>query len=237
MAAVRRRRDRRPQSLSPSAGPSLYLRIAGSSVVCGIAWPVAAAAPDAAAEFIAAAGSAQPASVRIAHPFFGVQVLRTILSLIALMTFAAIADAGPLRHRATVRHRATTYTLNTPLGPVSKTTERTTIRGNAAGVAGALAEVNAARAARGLKPFVHDPALTRAAEVCAALRAQHRIAGHTANDFAALEPGVSARAAGCGALDPSWGWGSCCTYDGYQYAGAAVVMGADNRRYMHLFVR
>lgn len=162
--------------------------------------------------------------------------MRLLLSLIAIFVFATFADAGP-RHRATVRHRATTYTVQSPFGPVSRTTEHTTIRGDAAAVGNALAEVNAARAARGLRPFVHDPALTRAAEVCAALRAQHRIAGHTANDFAALEPGVQAAAAGCGALDPSWGWGTCCTYDGYTFAGAAVIVGADGKRYMHLFVR
>lgn len=101
----------------------------------------------------------------------------------------------------------------------------------------ALGEVNAARAQRGLRPFIHDPALTRAAEICARLRASHRIAGHTANDFAALEPGVSAAAAGCGALEPSWGFRSCCMWEHWTYAGAATVVGSDGKMYHHLFVR
>lgn len=101
----------------------------------------------------------------------------------------------------------------------------------------ALAEVNAARAKRGLRPFQHDPQLTQAALQCAQIRASRRIAGHLANDFAYLPAGTTARSAGCGAMEPSWGWGTCCTYENYTYAGAAWVMGADGKRYMHLFVR
>lgn len=101
----------------------------------------------------------------------------------------------------------------------------------------ALAEVNAARAKRGLRPFQHDPQLTQAALQCAQIRASRRIAGHLANDFAYLPAGSTARSAGCGAMEPSWGWGTCCTYENYTYAGAAWVMGADGKRYMHLFVR
>lgn len=104
----------------------------------------------------------------------------------------------------------------------------------------ALHEVNAARAARGLPPFAHDPALTAAAQAAADHRARFRIAGHVGGgmgDFGFLPAGASADAAGCGALEPSWGWGTCCTYENYQAAGAAVTMGPDGRRYMHLFVR
>ena len=101
----------------------------------------------------------------------------------------------------------------------------------------ALDEVNAARAARGLRPFIHDANLTSAATACAELRADRLITGHTANDFAALPPGTSATAAGCAAWEPGMGWGSCCTYEGYTYAGAAYATGRDGRRYMHLFVR
>jgi hypothetical protein len=104
----------------------------------------------------------------------------------------------------------------------------------------ALDEVNAARAARGLPPFARDPGLTAAAQAAADYRAQFRIAGHVPGgmgDFGFLPPGTSADAAGCGALEPSWGWGTCCTYENYQSAGAAVTRGADGRRYMHLFVR
>lgn len=104
----------------------------------------------------------------------------------------------------------------------------------------ALAEVNSARAARGLQPFKLDHGLMQAARDAAAFRAANRIAGHVSGgmgDFRFLPFGAHARAAGCGALSPSWGWGTCCTYDNYTYAGAAVVHGNDGRRYMHIFVR
>jgi hypothetical protein len=101
----------------------------------------------------------------------------------------------------------------------------------------ALDEVNAIRAARGLRPFIGDSNLTLAAASCAEFRAARLIAGHTANDFAALPPGAWATSSGCAAWEPGWGWGSCCTYDGYTYAGAAYAFGRDGRRYMHLFVR
>jgi hypothetical protein len=101
----------------------------------------------------------------------------------------------------------------------------------------ALDEVNATRAARGLRPYVRDASLTSAATACAEFRAARLIAGHTANDFAALPPGAHASAAGCAAWEPGMGWGSCCTYEGYAYAGAAYAIGRDGRRYMHLFVR
>jgi len=105
------------------------------------------------------------------------------------------------------------------------------------GAAEALDEVNAARAARGLRPFVKDDGLTQAAVAAATFRATGLIAGHTANDFGFLPAGASAPAAGCAAWEPSLGWGSCCTYEAYTYAGAAWVLGSDGRRYMHLFVR
>lgn len=101
----------------------------------------------------------------------------------------------------------------------------------------ALDEVNATRAQRGLKPFIHDPELSKAAYGCAKARAAGLIAGHLPSDFAYLPSGATATSAGCAAWEPSWGWGACCTYDNYTYAGAAWVMGNDGRRYMHLFVR
>jgi hypothetical protein len=100
-----------------------------------------------------------------------------------------------------------------------------------------LAEVNAARARRGLAPFTHDDGLAEAALGAARRRAEYRYAAHTANDFSYLPAGATAKAAGCGAWWPSEGWGTCCTYDRHTYAGAAWVMGTDGRRYMHLFVR
>lgn len=101
----------------------------------------------------------------------------------------------------------------------------------------ALHEVNQARASRGLRPFQHDPLLTLAARAAANFRAAMGIAGHTQNDFGFIPSGGSASAAGCAAWSLEWGWGSCCTYDSYTYAGAAWAMGRDGRRYMHLFVR
>lgn len=101
----------------------------------------------------------------------------------------------------------------------------------------ALPEVNAERAKRGLPAFQNDPLLNQAALKAARLRAASFIHGHLASDFDCLPQGGHATAAGCGALEPSWGWGSCCTYDNYTYAGAAWVLGSDGRRYMHLFVR
>jgi hypothetical protein len=104
----------------------------------------------------------------------------------------------------------------------------------------ALDEVNAARARRGLPAYAKDEGLTAAAKAAADFRASHLVAGHVGGnlgDFAFLPVGSTAAAAGCGALDPSWGWGSCCTYDRYTTAGAAVTIGRDGKRYMHLFVR
>lgn len=101
----------------------------------------------------------------------------------------------------------------------------------------ALDEVNAKRAARGLRPFVRDDSLTQGALACAAARARMRLFGHTNNDFSYLPSGARASAAGCAAYEPSYGWMSCCTYDSYTYAGAAYVYGSDGKRYMHLFVR
>ena len=101
----------------------------------------------------------------------------------------------------------------------------------------ALNEVNAVRAARGLRPFVRDAYLTAGARNAAQFRAARLIEGHTANDFGALPSGGYATAAGCAAWEPSMGWGACCTYENYTYAGAAYAQGRDGRRYMHLFVR
>ena len=101
----------------------------------------------------------------------------------------------------------------------------------------ALAEVNAARAARGLRPFTQDDGLTQAAKAAADYRAQHRIEGHTRNDFQFVPAGTTARAAGCAAWPQGQGWGSCCTYEKWTYAGAAFSIGPDKKRYMHLFVR
>jgi hypothetical protein len=105
------------------------------------------------------------------------------------------------------------------------------------GTGTALDEVNSIRKANGLTPYVYDAGLEEAAKRCSQARAANFISGHTANDFAYLPAGVSADAAGCAAWHPSMGWGSCCMFDNYTYAGAAFTFGRDGNRYMHLFVR
>jgi hypothetical protein len=101
----------------------------------------------------------------------------------------------------------------------------------------ALEEVNAKREERGLQKFIEDKSLTKAAKSCADFRAERLISGHTSNDFNAVPTGAKADAAGCAAWPPSMGWGSCCAYEHWKFAGAAWAMGRDGKRYMHLFVR
>jgi len=104
----------------------------------------------------------------------------------------------------------------------------------------ALAEVNAKRAARGLRPYVNDPLLARAAQAAASFRAQHRMFGHVTGgmgDFAFLPPGAHAASAGCAAYPPSYGFMACTVYESYTYAGAAKVRGPDGKDYCHIFVR
>src|SRR5918994_5158912 len=98
-----------------------------------------------------------------------------------------------------------------------------------------LDEVNAARSARGLRPFILDENLARGASACAVYRARHRMDRHTPNDFAFLPPGAVARAGGCAAWPAGMGWGSCCTFDNHQFAGAAFCVGPGGKRYMPLF--
>src|SRR3954447_24275495 len=80
-----------------------------------------------------------------------------------------------------------------------------------------LDEVNAVRAARGLRPFILDENLARGASECAVFRARNRMEGHTSNDFGFLPPGTVARSAGCAAWPQGMGWGSCCTFENYQF--------------------
>ena len=100
----------------------------------------------------------------------------------------------------------------------------------------ALDEVNETRRRSGLRPFIRDSRLTQGAYECAKFRARRHMSGHTSNDFQFLH-GAFASAGGCGAMEDSWGWGTCCTFENYTYAGAAWVRGSDGKRYMQLFVR
>ena len=88
-----------------------------------------------------------------------------------------------------------------------------------------------------IKQADYDEGLTQAAQACAQFRAERLIAGHTSIVFAFLPAGAQASAGGCAAWEPTMGWGSCCTYEGYSTAGAAYAVGRDGKRYMHLFVR
>jgi hypothetical protein len=150
------------------------------------------------------------------------------LALLSVLFLACTADAGNVREKPKDEQ---------PGNPWRWTDEDGGYWWRWKGAAEALDEVNAVRAARGLRPLVKDDGLTEAALGAAKYRADRLMAGHTSNDFAFLPAGASAPSAGCAAWEPSLGWGSCCTYDSYTYAGAAWALGSDGRRYMHLFVR
>ena len=90
---------------------------------------------------------------------------RSLVALLALTTTALDSDAGPLRRRAqpTTTYRAPSYAQPTPtITPVSYTADYTPVTTTvapdittASAAAGdGLDEVNAQRAARGLRPFV-----------------------------------------------------------------------------------
>jgi hypothetical protein len=178
---------------------------------------------------------------------------RFLLAALALALALTDAEAGPLRRRAQQSYQPSfqPYYQSSPSLPSTATpTEYVSNYTPAASsesstssaspnttVGDGLDEVNAKRAARGLPPFIRDEGLTQAASTCASFRAEHGLFGHTSNDFAFVPAGSSASSAGCAAYPASYGWMSCCTYEGYTYAGAAWVTGRDGRRYMHLFVR
>jgi hypothetical protein len=175
-------------------------------------------------------------------------LVRALLALALLTALTVDSEAGPFRRRSQPTYQSPSYqpapayqpataapvTSVSYSSPLSATTDPLAA---SAGVGDGLDEVNGLRAARGLRPFVRDDALTAGAQACAAARAARGQFGHTANDFAFLPPGASARAAGCAAYSADHGWMSCCVYDSATFAGAAWVTGADGRRYMHLFVR
>ena len=179
---------------------------------------------------------------------------RCLLAALALTTAATNSEAGPFRRHTQPAYQpayqptyqpaypSTTYLPSgvTPTSEyVSNYTPLTTTGSDSAGTyAGdGLDEVNAKRAARGLRPFIRDEGLTQAARSCAQFRAERGLFGHTGNDFAFVPAGSAASSTGCAAYPASFGWMSCCVYDNYTYAGAAWVTGRDGQRYMHLFVR
>jgi hypothetical protein len=160
---------------------------------------------------------------------------RCLLALFALAAVAVDAEAGPFRRRVQPAYSQPSYVQ--PVTYTAQYTPATDSATTSAGTGDGLDEVNAQRAARGLRPLVRDDGLTQAAKACAAFRAERGMFGHTSNDFAFLPPGSTAASAGCAAYPASQGWMSCCVYENYTYAGAAYVTGRDGRRYMQLFVR
>ena len=166
-----------------------------------------------------------------------------LLALFAVTTTTIDSEAGPFRRRAQSNYPYPSYQQPTVVpgqytsnySPTVTTASDSTAISAAAG--DGLDEVNAKRAARGLRPFVRDDSLTQAARACAGFRAERGLFGHTSNDFSFVPSGGAASSAGCAAYPASYGWMSCCVYDNYTYGGAAWVTGSDGRRYMHLFVR
>lgn len=151
---------------------------------------------------------------------------------VALSTSAAFA--GPLRDRISARRSPTPTTAYAPPTSVQAGPQ-------AVGEAvDALDQVNAQRAARGLRPFLRDDNLLVGAMGAAAQRAKLRVAGHLRGgmgDFAYLPPGTWAHAGGAGAWLPGEGFGACCVYENWNYAGAATVKGSDGLLYHQIFVR
>lgn len=181
-------------------------------------------------------------------------LFRSLLAALALAAAATVSEAGPFRRYAQPVYPS--YYQPTYQSYYQPVYQPPTAVAPAGGVAAdpapaatsavapafvadgdGLDEVNARRAARGLRPFVRDEGLSQAARACVQFRAAHGLAGHTSNDFAFVPVGSSASSAGCAAVPAEFGWMSCCVYENYTYAGAAYVMGRDGRRYMHLFVR
>ncbi len=174
--------------------------------------------------------------------------MRLVLSLLVLALTADAVWAGPFARRRSSQcaQTATTSSTVTTVGAcatangvcvTASTFEQSVTTSFVSLPNSALDQVNAQRAARGLPPFRHDPLLTLAAERAAAFRATHRLFGHTSNDFAFLDGGGTATAAGCAAYPASYGFMACCVYERYTVAGAASVRGADGRMYHHIFVR
>lgn len=172
--------------------------------------------------------------------FVGCQVQNELADLGHMASISSLADAAyPERCIVVSQPGGATWHATFPANTSSQAIRQaiTPMLVNTAAQSDALHEVNAKRAQRGLRPYLHCPLLTMAANRCAELRARQRISGHLPNDFAHQPPGANASATGCAAWPPSMGWGSCAIYDRYTYAGAAYAYGADGLRYMHLFLR
>ncbi len=164
--------------------------------------------------------------------------LKLIVALCAILDCTMIAEAGERRSKRKAEAAVTVAKVSMEQANTSELPKSSAVKQSlTTGSDDALAEVNEYRAKRGLTPFKPDPLLTQAAASAAKQRATRSITGHLPeSDFSYLPAGAHADSAGCGALDDSWGWGTCCMNDNYAYAGAAWVRGSDGKRYMHLFV-
>lgn len=149
-----------------------------------------------------------------------------IITALVLLGFygEASADRRSRRQYIPVNNGWVTQRESKPVGKIEEVCED------------ALQEVNEARAKLGLPAFIKDPLLTQAALACAKERARLGIHGHLNSDFDYLPKGAEASTAGCGALEPSWGWQTCAWKDNYTYAGAAWVQ-SGGLRFMHIFLR
>ena len=165
--------------------------------------------------------------------------MRATLSLLCLLTLTTCLCASDHKARGRSAWAWAAASSNSSESPNSSTAAAPTVKQSLTVQPEALAEVNEARAKKGLPPLIHDPLLSQAAYKAAQLRASRGISGHLPeSDFTCLPAGAKADSAGCAALEPSWGWQSCCWDDPqYTHAGAAWVMGSDGLRYNHIFVR
>lgn len=180
--------------------------------------------------------------------------MKKIVALTVLLVLCAAADArGRRRHRTYGTHytqSSTPYVASQAVVQPKTASVAPQVCPNCPKVieylpakryhADVLEEVNANRASRGLRPYIRDEGLVLAARGAAEYRARLRIRGHVMEgrgDFGFLPVGTTAAAAGCGALEPSWGFQACAVYDDFTYAVAATVKGEDGLLYHQLFVR
>ena len=124
------------------------------------------------------------------------------IAVAMLLVFAAQSQADGRRSRRMANNNSVPQSTmvqnaivqNTMILPPEQSVSQAsgTVAASGSACAEALDEVNTTRAQRGLKPFVHDPELSKAAYAAAQARAASRNAGHTSNDFSYVPSGSSA---------------------------------------------
>src|SRR5262245_27206415 len=108
--------------------------------------------------------------------------LRVLLGVLCLMTIATTLEAGPVRRRVRSASQYPIQQIPADVRVVSTDSSLDVVPASAgstmpAGSGDGLDEVNAQRAARGLRPYVRDEGLTQAAQKCAAFRAERGLFG------------------------------------------------------------